>query len=178
MPRLFPWFVSTTFSSNRPPPDDAAARPDAPSAPSVPAKPAKEPPPAGDMSERRIHQRFVARLHGEPCFWALLGEERMALDDLSLEGFALSATPALTRGRQFDFTLRREGVPDAIRGRAEVVSLFGKGETAAAGCRILHFEDDGPERLHDWLVTHVIRSATVRITEKDAAAIVAGRSLV
>ena len=178
MPRLFPWFVSTTFS-DRLPPGDAAVRPDAPSVASVPAKePPPAPPPAGDVSERRIHQRFVARLRGEPCFWALVGEERMALGDLSLKGFALAAAPVLARGRQFDFTLRREGVPDAIRGRAEVVSLFGKGKTASAGCRILRFEDDGSERLRDWLVTHVIRSATVRITEKDAAAIVAGRSLV
>ncbi|MDR1661760.1 MAG: PilZ domain-containing protein [Azoarcus sp.] len=155
MPNLFPFFVSTSFS--REALDQSAA---------------------GDASERRIHQRFLARLHGEPCFWALVEGERIALNDLSLKGFALPATSAFANGAQFNFTLLREGVPDAICGRAEVVGLFGNGEAASAGCRIIQFEGDGPERLQDWLVTHVILSATVRITEKEAAAIVAGHSLV
>jgi hypothetical protein len=132
-----------------------------------------------DAGERRIHQRFVAQLHGEPCFWALVGEERLALNDLSLKGFSLRATPAFTRGTQFGFTLQREGVPDEVRGQAEVTGVFGKDEASrAAGCRIVSFEGNDSERLHEWLVTHVIRSATVRITEKDAIAIVAGSSLV
>ncbi|MDR2091721.1 MAG: PilZ domain-containing protein [Azoarcus sp.] len=159
MSGLFPFFVSTSFS-RRKPADDAP----------------KQPSSGDDASERRINQRFIARLHGEPCFWALVAGERIALNDISLKGFALSATPAFALGAQFDFTLLREGVPDEIRGRAEVSGLSDGGNTA--GCRILCFEGDGPERLQDWLVAHVIRSATVRITEKDAAAIVAGHSLV
>ena len=127
-----------------------------------------------DGDERRIHQRFVARLHGEPCFWALIGPERLPLNDLSLKGLSLPAQSGFNKGAQFDFTLQREGVPDAVRGRAEVAGLFG----GFAGCRVLGFEGDGAERLQEWLVTHVIRSATVRITEKDASAIVAGHSLV
>ena len=130
-----------------------------------------------DASERRIHQRFVARLHGEPCFWALIGEERLALNDLSLMGFSLPASPALLPGAQFDFILQREGVPDTIQGCAVVTGVFGK-ESPSAGCRIIRFEGDSEERLQDWLVIHVILSATVRISEKDAAAIVSGRSLV
>lgn len=129
---------------------------------------------ADDGGERRVHQRFVARLHGEPCFWALVGQQRLPLNDLSLKGLSIPAQPNLPKGTQFDFTLQREGVPDAVRGRAEVTGVFGN----AAGCRIVGFEADDAERLQDWLVTHVIRSATVRITEKDAAAIVAGHSLV
>jgi len=39
-------------------------------------------------------------------------------------------------------------------------------------------QGDGVERLRDWLIAHVIMSATVRITEKDAAAIVNGPSLI
>jgi hypothetical protein len=134
-------------------------------------------PEADSSDERRIHQRFVAKLHGEPCFWALVGEERLPLNDLSLKGFALPAPPALILGAQFDFTLQRTGVPDTIQGSAEVTGIFGKG-ARSAGCRILRFEGDGEERLQDWLVTHVIRSATVRISEKDAVAIVSGHSLV
>ena len=131
----------------------------------------------GDSSERRIHQRFVARLHGEPCFWALIGEERLALNDLSLKGFSLPASSMLLLDAQFDFILQREGVPDTIQGCAVVTGVFGK-ENPSAGCRIIRFEGDGEERLQDWLVIHVILSATVRISEKDAAAIVSGRSLV
>lgn len=144
----------------------------------APGKPENEAvPDASSADERRIHQRFVARLHGEPCFWAQIGEERLPLNDLSLKGFALPAPPALGPGTQFDFVLQRTGVPDTIRGRAEVASVFGK-DARSAGCRITRFEGDSEERLQDWLVTHVIRSATVRISEKDAAAIVSGHSLV
>ncbi len=132
---------------------------------------------ASDSDERRIHQRFVARLHGEACFWALIFDQRLALNDLSLKGFSLHASPMLVPGTQFDFVLQREGVPDTIRGRAEVASVFGN-KVSFAGCRITQFEGEGEERLRDWLVIHVILNATVRISEKDAAAIVSGRSLV
>jgi len=132
---------------------------------------------ASDSSERRIYQRFVARLHGDPCFWALIGEDRLALNDLSLKGFSLPASSMLLPDAQFDFILQREGVPDTIQGCAEVTGVFGK-ENPSAGCRIIRFEGDGEERLQDWLVIHVILSATVRISEKDAVAIVSGRSLV
>ena len=37
---------------------------------------------------------------------------------------------------------------------------------------------DGAERLRDWLIALVIMTASVRISEKDAAAIVAGPSLI
>ena len=72
--------------------------------------------------------------------------------------------------------LQREGVPDEIRGRAETVNYLA--DAAQMGCRFLSIEGDGAQRLHDWLIAHVIVSASVRITEKDAAAIVAGPSLI
>ena len=128
-----------------------------------------------DDSERRIHQRFVARIQGEPCFWVTLGNRRFPLNDLSLKGMSLTLQGALVeKGAQFGFTLERTGMPDKITGRAEVAAVFG----ANAGCRILSLDEENTERLHEWLVTHVIRSATVRISEKDAAAIVAGSSLI
>jgi hypothetical protein len=161
----FPSFITVSFSSRTPKSDEARPQGEGESASS------------GGSDERRIHQRFVARLHGEPCFWALIGEERLPLNDLSLKGFALPVFPALVPGVQFDFILQREGVPDTIRGRAEVANVFGK-TTLSAGCRIIEFEDRGAERLHDWLVTHVILCATVRISEKDAVAIVSGGSLI
>jgi hypothetical protein len=140
--------------------------------------PTPPPPPVDDSGERRIHQRFVARRQGEACFWAHIGDARYARNDLSLKGFAVPATATLIRGMQFDFTLQRDGVPDAVRGRAEVVNQLGQGDAASAGCRIISFDDGGIERLQEWLVTHVICSATVRISEKDATAIVSGHSLV
>jgi hypothetical protein len=39
-------------------------------------------------------------------------------------------------------------------------------------------EADGMDRLRDWLIALVIMNASVRISEKDAAAIVAGPSLI
>ena len=72
--------------------------------------------------------------------------------------------------------LQREGLPDEIRGRAETVSYLA--DAAQTGCHFLGIEGDGAQRLRDWLIAHVIVSASVRITEKDAAAIVAGPSLV
>jgi len=162
----FPSFVTTSFSRPSQKSDETSG-----------AQEGKGASQGSDVSERRIHQRFVTKMHDEPCFWALIGKERLALNDLSLKGFSLPTPSGLYPGVQFDFVLQREGVPDTIRGRAEVASVFGK-KVSCAGCRILQFEGDSEERLHDWLVIHVILSATVRISEKDAAAIVSGRSLV
>ena len=164
----FPSFITSSFSRQTPKSDETKT-PDVPEGEGASQ--------ACDSSERRIHQRFVARMHDEPCFWALIGKERLALNDLSLKGFSLPIPSALYPGAQFDFVLQREGVPDTIRGRAEVANVFGK-KVPFAGCRILQFEGDSEERLQDWLVIHVILSATVRISEKDAAAIVSGHSLI
>lgn len=131
-------------------------------------------------AERRSRQRFVARRRGDACFWVTVDGHRLALNDLSLEGFSLPASAALGTGQAFQFELEREGLPDRIRGRAEVVNQIPAhaNEAAKAGCRFAHLEDEGAERLHDWLVALVMVNATVRITEKDATAIVSGPSLI
>lgn len=149
----------------------------APAAQPIPVPP-PPPPPEVDTGERRLHQRFVAQRQGEACFWALVGNHRVALNDLSITGFSLPLLPDYTVGTQFDFTLQRDGIPDAVRGQAQIVNQLGKDAAAKLGCRIIQFEGENAERLKEWLVTHVICSATVRITEKDAAAIVAGRPLI
>ncbi len=134
------------------------------------------PPTDGDAGERRRKQRFVARRRGEPCFWLVLEGERIALNDLSAEGFSYPSSTLRENGETFDFVLQREGVPDEIRGCAKAVNyLAGAAQT---GCHFVSIEGDGAERLRDWLITHVIMTASVRITEKDAAAIVAGPSLI
>lgn len=131
-------------------------------------------------AERRARQRFVAKRRGDDCFWALVSGQRLTLNDLSLEGFSLPASPALGTGLVFDCVLQRDGLPDEIRGRAEVVNQIpaNMGETALAGCRFVQLDEGNAERLRDWLVAHVLVNATVRITEKDATAIVSGPSLV
>ena len=135
-------------------------------------------PPRGDEApaERRGCQRFVARRRGEPCFWVVMDGVRIPLNDLSADGFSYpSATPPAS-GEVFDFVLQREGVPDEIRGRAVVVNFLAA--SAQAGCAFASLDGDGAERLRDWLIAHVLMTATVRITEKDAAAIVSGPSLI
>jgi hypothetical protein len=42
----------------------------------------------------------------------------------------------------------------------------------------MSFAGEGAARLHDWLTVHLISTATLRISEKEAAAIVAGPSLI
>jgi len=165
MPYRFPSFVTVSFSHQ--PPKRDKATPDKTRAAST----------ASNLNERRVHKRFVTNLHGDPCFWAFIGDERLPLDDLSLKGFALPAPLMFTPGAQFYFILQREGESDTVRGRAEVTGVFRK-DSLSAGCRIIQFEGDSKERLHDWLVAHVIHSATVQISEKEAVAIVSGHSLV
>lgn len=134
--------------------------------------------PQDPNAERRSRQRFVATRRGDTCFWAIVDDQRLALNDLSLEGFSLPASAKLSNGLAFDFVLQREGVPDEIRGRAEVVNQIDDGDSVKAGCRFASLEEGSSERLHDWLVAHVLVSATVRITEQDATAIVSGPSLI
>lgn len=131
-----------------------------------------------DTAERRSRQRFVASRRGDTCFWALVNGVRRPLNDLSLEGFSLPASADLETGLGFSFVLQREGVPDRIEGHARVVNQVGLGQERKAGCRFTEVDEDGVARLKDWLVAHVLASATVRISERDAAAIVSGPSLI
>ena len=133
-------------------------------------------PHAAEAAERRRIQRFLALRRGEPYLWVTIGGERITLRDISVDGFAIAAATPPAGAAPFDFVLQREGVPDHIRGRAQVVNFIAA--SGQAGCRFLALEGDGAERLRDWLVALVIMNASVRISEKDAAAIVAGPSLI
>lgn len=131
---------------------------------------------AAEAAERRRIQRFLALRRGEPYLWVAIADERIALRDISVDGFAIAATAPPAGGEPFDFVLQREGVPDRIRGRAQAVNFIAA--SGQAGCRFLVLEGDGAERLRDWLIALVIMNASVRISEKDAASIVAGPSLI
>jgi hypothetical protein len=133
-------------------------------------------PAAADSAERRRIQRFLAMRRGEPWFWVVIDGERIPLRDISVDGFAITAEAPPAAGEAFDFVLHREGVPDQIRGRAQSVNFIAS--VSQAGCRFVEMEADGMDRLRDWLIALVIMNASVRISEKDAAAIVAGPSLI
>jgi hypothetical protein len=110
------------------------------------------------------------------CFWIVIDGQRLPLNDLSLEGFSLPAgVPPLGSGA-FPFVLQIDGVPDEVRGLAEGMNFVLGAEGGLFGCRFLSFEGEGATRLHDWLTVHVIATATIRISEKEAAAIVTGPS--
>ncbi|MGQ5488516.1 PilZ domain-containing protein [Thauera sp. ZXT1-4] len=131
---------------------------------------------AMEGGERRRIQRFIASRRGVPYIWLRSGDQRTALRDISIEGFSIGADVPLGSGSVFEFVLEREGVPDRIRGRAEPMNCT---ESAGQiGCRFVELEVRGAERLRDWLIALVIMNASVRISEKDAAAIVAGPSLI
>lgn len=127
-------------------------------------------------ADRRVRQRFIARRHGRSCFWLSMGGERIPLNDLSLEGFSAQLAP--TPQGEFAVVLQRDGVPDEIHCTAIVVNQVPGPSGPASGCRFAGLSPENAERLQEWLVTHVIMSATVRISEKDAVMIVQGRSLV
>lgn len=133
-------------------------------------------PQAAEAAERRRIQRFLGQRRGQPYLWVTIGSERVALRDISVDGFAIAAAAPPAGGEPFDFVLQREGVPDQICGRAQAVNFIAA--SGQAGCRFLVLEGDGAERLRDWLIALVIMNASVRISEKDAAAIVAGPSLI
>lgn len=135
---------------------------------------------AGDSAhaERRKRQRFVAKRWGSACFWVLVDGERLPLIDLSLEGFSMPAGAPLQEQRTFPFVLQLEGIPDEIRGEARTVNFVVGEGGGQIGCCFLSFAGEGEVRLHDWLTVHLISTATLRISEKEAAAIVAGPSLI
>jgi hypothetical protein len=132
----------------------------------------------GAHAERRKRQRFVAKRWGSACFWVLVDGERLPLIDLSLEGFSMPASAPLQEQRTFPFVLQIEGIPDEIRGEARTVNFVVGEEGGQIGCCFVSFVGEGDARLHDWLTVHLISTATLRISEKEAAAIVAGPSLI
>ncbi len=128
--------------------------------------------------ERRRRQRFVARRWGSVCFWVHMDGQRLPVNDLSLEGFSVLLGAPPVEPKTFGFVLQLEGIPDEIRGEARTMNFVFGADGGQLGCRFLSFEGEGAARLHDWLTIHVIATATVRISEKEAAAIVSGPSLV
>ena len=81
-------------------------------------------PPVDDVAgERRSKQRFVARRRGEPCFWLVLDGQRIALNDLSAEGFSLAMSTSVSR--RDPMRRRRAVIFSASRGMAHSVCVTG-----------------------------------------------------
>jgi hypothetical protein len=131
-----------------------------------------------ETAERRKCQRFVAKRRGEYCFFGVIDGQRLPLVDLSLDGFAIPAASPPPSDRSFEFVLQRTDVPDEISGRARVVNYLSSADGGQAGCLFDALDGDGRSRLEDWLTAHVLANASVPISEKDAARIVSGPSLV
>lgn len=137
----------------------------------------EEPTPVADEgADRRLVQRFFALNRGRTSFWLHSAGLKIPLHDLSCQGFSLFTPLPPEVGASFSFTLRRDTVPDKISGQARVMNYIASKNQA--GCCILEFDDDGEERLRDWLVAHVLVNASVPISEKEAEQIVSGRSMI
>ncbi len=132
----------------------------------------------GIPGERRKRQRFVARRWGNVCFWAVIDGVRLPVNDLSLEGFSVPFGAPLIEPRRVSFELSLDGIPERIFGVADTMNFSVGADGGLLGCRFVSFEGDGAIRLHDWLTVHVIATATVRISEREAAEIVSGPSLI
>ena len=132
----------------------------------------------GVAGERRRRQRFVARRWGNVCFWVVIDGVRLPVNDLSLEGFSVPFGAPLIEPRQLCFELCLDGIPERIFGVAETMNFVVGESGGQLGCRFLSFDGEGAIRLHDWLTVHVIATATVRISEREAAEIVSGPSLI
>lgn len=126
------------------------------------------------LFERRTRQRFPAVRDGKPYVWLLLGNERWPLNDLSLDGFSVPADTPIPPEEAFDFALRLSDAPDTVRGQAQVMNTVG----GVTGCRFVTLEGDGEARVFEWLTVIVICAAKLRITAKEAEAIVRGPSLI
>ena len=100
-------------------------------------------PQAAEAAERRRIQRFLGQRRGQPYLWVTIGSERVALRDISVDGFAIAAAAPPAGGEPFDFVLQREGVPDQICGRAQAVNFIAA--TGQAGCRFLVLEGDADQ---------------------------------
>lgn len=131
-----------------------------------------------EYSERRQRQRFLAQRSGTTCFSVAFDGKRIPLIDLSLEGFSIASLTPPKDNEPFTFELRLEGIPDKVKGLAQQINFVPGEPEGQIGCCFTSFEGEGAMRLHEWLTIHVIASASVRITAKEAEKIVEGPSLI
>ncbi|MBO4329649.1 MAG: PilZ domain-containing protein [Rhodocyclaceae bacterium] len=130
------------------------------------------------MGESRKQQRFITRRRGKYCFWVEMEGQLHPLEDLSIGGFAVGGEAAPEAGTELDFKLRRAADSDSIAGRAKVLNRFQTAAGPRAGVLFEALEGDGKERLDEWLIDHILSTASVPVSREDARSIVHGPSLV
>lgn len=130
-----------------------------------------------EQFERRKFQRFMATRRGDTCFWVVVDGERYPLIDLSLEGFCMPTAKNKGIGDVFDFELRLD-FGDRIGGKAIVANIVAGNRGEQLGCRFQNLGNERVTQLREWLTSHVIAQASVRISVAEAEKIVTGPSLV
>ena len=128
--------------------------------------------------ERRTRQRIVTVQAGQPRFWLMWGGQRLQLQDLSLEGFAVAASTPPNSAEPFEFVIEHEGDSTTVSGRAQVVNHLARAGGGLAGCRFVELLGDGGPNLAKWLAGHVIACSAVPLREDEAERIVAGPSII
>jgi hypothetical protein len=135
-----------------------------------------------DVNERRQRQRIMVESAQvpAPAFRLECDNAVIAVRDVSLEGFSMHVSTAPDSQTEFRFSLSRSGMDGTVSGRAVAVNYVrgATADTGIAGCHVTAFDDDGKERLAQWLSAHVAAVAGVPLTEQEAREIVDGPSLV
>lgn len=129
-------------------------------------------------NERRTRQRIVTVQAGQPRFWLVWGGQRLQLQDLSLEGFAVAASTPPDASEPFEFVIEHDGDASTVSGKAQVVNYLARAGEGLAGCRFIQLAGEGETTLTAWLAGHVIACSALPLREEDAARIVAGPSIV
>lgn len=133
---------------------------------------------AEDKAERRGFQRIVTNQVGRSRFWLSWYGGRVPLEDLSIEGFAISRSTPPASEQPFEFLIEREDSVGGINGQAQIVTFSADVRGGTAGCRFVELHEDAQHQLTTWLAGHVYDVAAVRVTRDDAEDIVLGPSIV
>lgn len=128
--------------------------------------------------ERRGSQRIVTNLVGKPRFFLSWYGGRIALEDLSIEGFSMAMSTPPASERPFEFLIEREATQGGVSGQAQIVNFSCDFKGGLVGCKFVDLSEDGHLRIADWLADHVLDVAAVRVTADDAEDIVLGPSIV
>lgn len=133
---------------------------------------------SSETIERRSHQRIVTSQSGGARFWLNWPGGRVALGDLSVDGFAMSLSSPPPSQSPFAFVLEREGSAQQAQGSAQVVNYVSAIDGGQAGCRFVELGAEARAQITAWLAEHVVAVAAVPLSSADAERIVLGPSIV
>lgn len=129
-------------------------------------------------SEQRRYQRFRALKDDKPCIDVCIGQMRVHVLDLSLDGFSI-ASDDVAPEQEIEFVMRLiDGFGDKIRGRARCMNAGSMLNPPTYGFQFTELSADDARTLQEWLTVIVICAASVRLSAREAEAIVKGPSLI